>query len=398
MNNNDNSHDENNVFDGKRGRNRPTLFLGGVGPMQIWIETLTSSVTMTLKVESSNTIYDIIAMIKDKLGIPLYIRHMLLVHGEEVVNEKSSLDDCHIEMGSTLFFMVPKQEILTERLHEGVLLVQDHEKRRLLFTQKQLILQKLFIIKYNDGKTFALEVKTSDTIIDVRIQIQRKLGKSKKSKKDVEAMLNAGYDNGCMWMNLIQVIPSKESTFVSRVAFSLEDTITPSIRERLEALKEKQRFWIVYPSGFQELEVRCGDDSFGVNLQHKVCSCRMWELRFLTHACQYQICLNARLEYVDDEREEREFSKWHKGGGMFHESATIDPTALIDFGAIVHSGSLVAGNVRVGSGTVVGPNVTIGQSTKIGFNVALANCTIGRRGEEAQLLSRMEVLTWLHNV
>ncbi|GJY56750.1 hypothetical protein Tco_0455865 [Tanacetum coccineum] len=26
---------------------------------------------------------------------------------------------------------------------------------------------------------------------------------------------------------------------------------------------------IVYPSGFQELEVRCGDDSFGVNLQHK---------------------------------------------------------------------------------------------------------------------------------
>nr|GEY17266.1 probable UDP-3-O-acylglucosamine N-acyltransferase 2, mitochondrial [Tanacetum cinerariifolium] len=69
---------------------------------------------------------------------------------------------------------------------------------------------------------------------------------------------------------------------------------------------------------------------------------------------------------------------------MFHKSATIDPTALIDFGAVVHSGSLVAGNVRVGSGTVVGPNVTIGQSTKIGYNVALANCTIGRRGEEVQ--------------
>nr|GEW46768.1 probable UDP-3-O-acylglucosamine N-acyltransferase 2, mitochondrial [Tanacetum cinerariifolium] len=62
---------------------------------------------------------------------------------------------------------------------------------------------------------------------------------------------------------------------------------------------------------------------------------------------------------------------------MFHKSATIDPTASLDFGAVVHSGSLVAGNVRVGSGTVVGPNVTIGQSTKIGYNVALANCTIG---------------------
>ncbi|GJS09438.1 probable UDP-3-O-acylglucosamine N-acyltransferase 2, mitochondrial isoform X1, partial [Tanacetum coccineum] len=127
--------------------------------------------------------------------------------------------------------------------------------------------------------------------------------------------------------------------------------------------------------------------------------------RFLTQACQYQICVNARLENVDDEREEREFLKWHKGGGMFHKSATIDPTASIDFGAVVHSESLVAGNVRVGSGTVVGPNVTIGQSTKIGYahlsilkqlcsmlpmyltiqvntcdmwyNVALANCTIG---------------------
>ncbi|GJZ04610.1 probable UDP-3-O-acylglucosamine N-acyltransferase 2, mitochondrial, partial [Tanacetum coccineum] len=127
--------------------------------------------------------------------------------------------------------------------------------------------------------------------------------------------------------------------------------------------------------------------------------------RFLTQACQYQICVNARLENVDDEREEREFLKWHKGGGMFHKSATIDPTASIDFGAVVHSESLVAGNVRVGSGTVVGPNMTIGQSTKIGYahlsifkqlcsmlpmyltiqvntcdmwyNVALANCTIG---------------------
>ncbi|GJY35979.1 zinc finger, CCHC-type containing protein [Tanacetum coccineum] len=132
-------------------------------------------VTMTLKVQSSNTIYDIVTMIKDKLGIPQYCRHMLLVHGEEVVNEKSSLNDCHIEMGSTLFFVVPMQEILAERQQEGVLLVQDHEKRRLLFTQKQLILQKLFKIENNNGKTFVVESKTSDTIIDVRIQIQRKL-------------------------------------------------------------------------------------------------------------------------------------------------------------------------------------------------------------------------------
>ncbi|GJX34953.1 calcium/proton exchanger [Tanacetum coccineum] len=65
---------------------------------------------------------------------------------------------------------------------------------------------------------------------------------------------------------------------MNKLAFSLEDTITPSIRKRLEILKEKQREWFVYPSGFQELEVRKGDQSYGVSLQHKVCQCRMWEL------------------------------------------------------------------------------------------------------------------------
>ncbi|XP_076942037.1 putative UDP-3-O-acylglucosamine N-acyltransferase 2, mitochondrial [Bidens hawaiensis] len=78
-----------------------------------------------------------------------------------------------------------------------------------------------------------------------------------------------------------------------------------------------------------------------------------------------------------DESGHNEFLKWHKGGGMFHKLASIDPTALIDFGAVIHSGSFVGGNVHVGSGAVVGPNVTIGHSTKIGYNVALANCTIG---------------------
>ncbi|CAH1448343.1 unnamed protein product [Lactuca virosa] len=77
------------------------------------------------------------------------------------------------------------------------------------------------------------------------------------------------------------------------------------------------------------------------------------------------------------ESDDLEFLKWHKGGGMFHKSASIDPTASIDFGAVVHSGSLVGANVHVGSGAIIGPNVTISRSTKIGYNVSLANCTIG---------------------
>ncbi|GJU49625.1 hypothetical protein Tco_1219180 [Tanacetum coccineum] len=56
---------------------------------------------------------------------------------------------------------------------------------------------------------------------------------------------------------------------MNKVAFSLEDRITPSIRKRLEILKEKQREWNVFPSGFQELEIRKRDHSYGVNLQHK---------------------------------------------------------------------------------------------------------------------------------
>nr|GEV55293.1 multidrug resistance-associated protein 5 [Tanacetum cinerariifolium] len=50
---------------------------------------------------------------------------------------------------------------------------------------------------------------------------------------------------------------------MNKVAFSLKDRITPSIRKRLEILKKKQRK---------------GDHSYGVNLQHKVCQCRTWEL------------------------------------------------------------------------------------------------------------------------
>nr|GEX21653.1 agenet-like domain-containing protein [Tanacetum cinerariifolium]GEX88917.1 agenet-like domain-containing protein [Tanacetum cinerariifolium] len=65
---------------------------------------------------------------------------------------------------------------------------------------------------------------------------------------------------------------------MNKVAFSLEDRITPNIRKRLEILKEKQREWTVFPSGFQEFEIRKGDHNYGVNLQHKVCQCRMWEL------------------------------------------------------------------------------------------------------------------------
>ncbi|GKD13199.1 splicing factor, partial [Tanacetum coccineum] len=54
--------------------------------------------------------------------------------------------------------------------------------------------------------------------------------------------------------------------------------ITPTIKKRLEAMIKEQRFWTVIPSSFQELEVRKGDKSFGVNLHLKECMCMLWEL------------------------------------------------------------------------------------------------------------------------
>ncbi|KAG6594649.1 putative UDP-3-O-acylglucosamine N-acyltransferase 2, mitochondrial, partial [Cucurbita argyrosperma subsp. sororia] len=71
------------------------------------------------------------------------------------------------------------------------------------------------------------------------------------------------------------------------------------------------------------------------------------------------------------------FRTWRNGGGTFHHSACIDPTALIEIGAVVHSNTVVGASVRIGSGSVIGDAVTIGQSTRIGYNVALSNCTVG---------------------
>ncbi|XP_050212607.1 uncharacterized protein LOC126664308 isoform X2 [Mercurialis annua] len=72
-----------------------------------------------------------------------------------------------------------------------------------------------------------------------------------------------------------------------------------------------------------------------------------------------------------------EFLRWRNGGGMFHKSANIDPTALVEIGAVVHSEAAVGANVLVGSGAVIGPNVVVGHFTKIVYKVSLSNCSIG---------------------
>ncbi|EYU27834.1 hypothetical protein ABFS82_13G120500 [Erythranthe guttata] len=88
---------------------------------------------------------------------------------------------------------------------------------------------------------------------------------------------------------------------------------------------------------------------------------------------------NFTTRHPDDDfkRCDQEYKQWCNGGGMFHKSARIDPTARIEIGALVHSESTVGANVSIGSGSIVGPSVTIGQSTTTGYKVVLSNCTIG---------------------
>lgn len=57
-----------------------------------------------------------------------------------------------------------------------------------------------------------------------------------------------------------------------------DDIITPSIRNHLEILKDKQRRWIVFPSAYQVVEVRKRNEVYGVNLITRECGCRLWNL------------------------------------------------------------------------------------------------------------------------
>ncbi|PKA53530.1 putative UDP-3-O-acylglucosamine N-acyltransferase 2, mitochondrial [Apostasia shenzhenica] len=73
----------------------------------------------------------------------------------------------------------------------------------------------------------------------------------------------------------------------------------------------------------------------------------------------------------------QEFVKWHNGGGLFHMTASVDPSVCIEVGAIVHQDAVLEADVHIGSGSVVGPSVSIGQTTKMGYNAVLSNCSVG---------------------